>query len=174
MTTASDGARDRATSGALPRGGATLRVALVVLFACAQSCSPVERSIGVDAGETGPTDAGSTSDTSADATDLDAADLDAEPAIEGGAFTDAGDGACCAVDGGCTAATEDACRATAGFHSWRSGESCDVVRCPDERRGACCRPDRSCDEDVTADLCMLDGFHAGPGSTCATAICPGP
>ena len=37
--------------------------------------------------------------------------------------------------------------------------------------GACCRPDGSCAE-ASQNLCEVDGFYAGDGTTCGGTVCP--
>lgn len=72
--------------------------------------------------------------------------------------------ACCSVDGQCQELTQQACLATATYHSWQAEFTCNDIDCPNEVQGACCLGNGEC-EISTVDACV-GGNHLGKDTTC--------
>ena len=82
-------------------------------------------------------------------------------------------GACCTSGGFCTEnQTEAECEAAGGV--WQgAGTDCSPNPCPTETQ-ACCLPDGTCSDRLTASCLGIGGTPQGPGTTCATTNCPQP
>ena len=101
-----------------------------------------------------------------------------ECGIDGGAFQGSStdceaciepEVACCFPNGGCLNLIADDC-ANAGGSALSEGSVCGVDEC--DQVGACCRPDGSCEEDVSPEMCeQLQGVYQGGGSLCAEVKC---
>ncbi|MGD0596520.1 MAG: MopE-related protein [Sedimentisphaerales bacterium] len=79
-------------------------------------------------------------------------------------------GACCDPMGYCYETTQGNC-----YGIWYgAGTTCASVSCQQQMMGACCFPDGSCMDLMGSECTDYGGMPAGPGTTCATYVCPQP
>ena len=82
-------------------------------------------------------------------------------------------GACCTDNYGCVLALgQSECDSLNGFYLGDS-TTCDSNNCGQFALGACCMPDGSCMDSISADDCMyaFGGLWQGIGTSCATVDC---
>lgn len=80
---------------------------------------------------------------------------------------------CCLPDETCILADPAACVAAGGVPG--TGDDCTTADCPGARpRGACCKPDGTCQNTSRYQCDQFQGTYNGDGSDCASTVCPGP